>query len=66
MSKILSRYAETGSYKPGPVGHNGRKQSKVSHQSSYSDEPSTTEESDESKSKLSPIPHIRFSFMFDL
>ncbi len=53
MSKILSRYNETGSYKPGPMGNvNNRRQIKLSHRQQFNDDETTTEESDESKSKL--------------
>jgi hypothetical protein len=44
---------DTGSYKPGPVGNtNNRRQVKLNHREEYNDDEITTEESDESKSKL--------------
>ncbi|CAF1108778.1 unnamed protein product [Adineta steineri] len=46
VSKILSRYNETGSYKPG-VSH--RRQIKVNNRQFENDDDITTEESDESK-----------------
>jgi len=51
VSKILSRYTETGSYKPGPIGNvNNRRRLKINNQQEFNnDETATTEESDESK-----------------
>ena len=49
MSKILSRYAETGSYKPGV---NTRRQTKAETRQYQEEDGVTTEESDESKSNI--------------
>ncbi|UJR27599.1 hypothetical protein I4U23_008880 [Adineta vaga] len=50
VSKILSRYNETGSYKPGPIANrNNRMQTKTKSPQFYHDIDTTTEESDESK-----------------
>jgi hypothetical protein len=49
VSKILSRYAETGSYKPGV---SSRRQANADTRQYHDDDGVTTEESDESKSKI--------------
>ncbi|CAF1276576.1 unnamed protein product, partial [Adineta steineri] len=50
VSKILSRYNETGSYKPGPIGNkNNQRQVKNNNLEIDNDDDQTTEESDESK-----------------
>ncbi|CAF0802879.1 unnamed protein product [Adineta ricciae] len=50
VSKILSRYNETGSYKPGPIGNRpNRTDMKTNGQQLFNEFDSTTEESDESK-----------------
>ncbi|CAF1012937.1 unnamed protein product [Rotaria sordida] len=50
VSKILSRYTETGSYKPGPIGNAiNRRQVKETNRQQLNDEETTIEESDESK-----------------
>ncbi|CAF4527967.1 unnamed protein product [Rotaria socialis] len=50
VSKILSRYAETGSYKPGPIGNgSNRRQGKETNRQHRNEEQPATEESDESK-----------------
>ncbi|CAF4906671.1 unnamed protein product [Rotaria sp. Silwood1] len=50
VSKILSRYNETGSYRPGPIGNaNNRRQIRETNREQLNDDDITTEESDESK-----------------
>ncbi|CAF4028530.1 unnamed protein product [Rotaria sp. Silwood2] len=50
VSKILSRYNDTGSYRPGPIGNAyNRRQVRETNRQHLNDEEITTEESDESK-----------------